>query len=138
MKTKVLLPMTVLMAMALTSCHHKDLVYEENDRGSVYVVFDWRNAPDANPSSMMTYFYPVNKGGDALLYTFPGAQGSEISIPYGEYVGVGLNGDNAEWSGLRNTHDPDLFEVYTRDAERLEAYGFTSRSVPRAAGAEGG
>lgn len=106
-----------------------------NDRNEIYVAFDWRNAPDANPSSMLAYFYSATRG-DALLYTFANAEGGQISIPYGYYAGIGINGDNTDWAGMRNTDDPESFEVYTRDAENLEAYGILSRSVPRAAGTE--
>lgn len=106
-----------------------------NERSEIYVAFDWRNAPDANPSSMMAYFFPATRG-DAILYTFSNAEGGEITIPYGYYAGIGLNGDNTEWAGMRNTDDPESFEVYTRDAENLEAYGILSRSVPRAEGTE--
>lgn len=136
MKTHILVPiMAAASALALTSCRHKDLVFEMNDRSEVYVTFDWRKAPDANPASMLAYFYPAS-GADALLYTFSDITGGKISIPSGHYFGIGINGDNDDWASMRHTDDPDLFEVYTRDAESLEANGFASRTVPRAAGAE--
>ncbi|MDE6321567.1 MAG: DUF5119 domain-containing protein [Muribaculaceae bacterium] len=135
MKTSVLIPSMAILALSASSCLHKDLDFEVDDRGEVDVVFDWRNAPDADPSSMLTYFYPSD-GGNALLYTFVGKNGGRISIPYGYYAGIGINGDNADWAGMRNTDDPEQFEVFTRDAVNLEGYGIQSRSVPRAAGTE--
>ena len=135
MKAKIFLPAMAIIALSTSSCLHKDLDFEINDRGEVYVAFDWRNAPDANPSSMLTYFYPA-KGGDALLYTFADPSGGQISIPYDYYSGISINGDNTDWAGMRNMDDPEQFEVFTRDAESLEAYGILSRSVPRAEGTE--
>ncbi len=135
MKTCKLIPLLALGALALTSCRHKDLIMEANDRHEVYVAFDWRNAPEASPASMLAYFYSPTAG-EPLLYTFSDPTGGKISIPYGSYSGIGINGDNTDWAAMRGTESPDLFEVYTRDAEALQASGFTSRSVPRAAGAE--
>lgn len=135
MKASILIPSMAILALSTSSCLHKDLDFEVNDRSEVYVAFDWRNAPEANPTSMLAYFYPTT-GGDALLYTFVDMAGGQISIPYGYYAGIGINGDNTDWAGMRNTDDPEQFEVFTRDAESLEAYGILSRSVPRAAGTE--
>lgn len=137
MKTRLIITLSAaLCAVLFSSCRHKDLIMGTNDRHEVYVVYDWRNAPEANPESMLAYFYSP-AGGDALLYTFSDPTGGKISIPYGTYSGIGINGDNTEWMRMRNTEDPDIFEVYTRDAENLQASGYLSRSVPRAEGAEG-
>ncbi len=137
MKTRILIPIMLgLMALSLSSCRHKDLFYEVNDRSEIYVVFDWRNAPDANPSSMLAYFYPAG-GGSELLYPFADITGGSISIPFGYYSAIAVNGDNTDLIGMRHTDDPEMFEVFTRDAETLEANAIASRSVPRAAGAEG-
>lgn len=136
MKAHALAPIfTVIITLATSSCRHKDIDLEVNDRCEIYVTFDWRNAPDANPSSMMAYFYPASQG-EEMLYTFADATGGQISIPYGYYAGIGINGDNTEWASIKNTDDPESFEVNTGDAESLEAYGLVSRSVPRAPGTE--
>lgn len=135
MKACILIPSIALMALSTSSCLHKDLDFEVNDRSEVYVAFDWRNAPQADPASMSAYFYPAS-GGEALLYTFADAAGGQISIPYGYYSGIAINGDISDWAGMRNTDNPEQFEVFTRDASSLEAYGILSRSVPRAAGTE--
>lgn len=136
MKSRILLPILLgVLGFSVSSCRHKDIYYQANDRSEVYVVFDWRNAPDAAPSSMLAYFYPAG-GGSELLYTFSDITGGNISIPYGYYAGIGVNGDNADRIGMRQTEDAESFEVFTRDAESLEAKGIVSRSVPRAPGAE--
>lgn len=127
--------MIAMAGLAMASCRHKDIDMEVNDRCEIYVAFDWQKAPDADPSSMLSYFYPV-KGGEPLLYTFAGRDGGRIAIPYGHYTGISINGDNGDWAEMRNTDDPDKFEVCTRDAETMQALGMPSRSVPRAAGTE--
>lgn len=131
---RFMVPAVALSVLSLTSCLHKDLDTELNTRVKVNVVFDWDNAPDATPSSMLSYFY--SDEGNLLTYTFPGRDGDEISIPSGKYCGVSLNGDISEWASMRNTDDPDMFEITTRNAEQLEGYGLMSRSLPRAEGAE--
>lgn len=135
MKTNRLIALLIgISALCLTSCLHKDLCFDHNHRVGVYVVFDWSKAPDAQPTSMLSYFIPI--GDEALLYTFAGRDGGEISLPSGAYTAISLNGDNSYWAGLRYTDDPDRFEIYTRDADRLQAYGLSSRSVPRAENTE--
>ncbi|MDE6317656.1 MAG: DUF5119 domain-containing protein [Muribaculaceae bacterium] len=135
MKTlRYIFPALAISAMSLTSCLHKDLDTELYHRVNVNVIFDWQNAPDANPTSMLTYFY--HEGDDALVFTFPGGEGGEVSIPSGTYNGVSLNGDISDWASMRNMDDPESFEIYTKNAEQLEGYGLSSRSLPRAEGAE--
>lgn len=136
MKAKSLLTIfAASLALATSSCRHKDIDLVVNNRCEIYVTYDWRNAPDAHPSSMLAYFYPTTRS-EAMLYTFADPAGGQISIPYGHYAGISINGDNAEWASILNTDDPDVFVVKTNDAESLEAYGIISRSVPRAPGTE--
>lgn len=135
MKLKLITLFAAITALSLTSCRHKDICFDHSHRIGVYVAFDWRNAPEANPTSMLTYFYPAD-GSETLLYTFADRDGGEISLPYGSYSALALNGDNSYWASFRNTDDIDSFEVFTRDAEQLEGYGVATQSLPRAKGAE--
>ncbi len=121
-------------AVSLSSCLHKDLCFDHSHRVTVYEEFDWRNAPDADPTSMLTYYFPSQ--GEVLTYTFAGRDGGEISLPFGSYSAISISGDNTYWGGLRNTDDPARFELYTKDAEQLRGYGLQTRSLPRAKGAE--
>ncbi len=116
--------------VSLSSCHHKDLCYEESSNVEINVVFDWSNAPEANPSSMAAYFYT----GDStpLRYIFSDITGGIIRIPYGYYDGLCINSDNTDWALMRNTSNIDSLEVYTREASTLTAYGLSSRALPRA------
>ncbi|MDE7451813.1 MAG: DUF5119 domain-containing protein, partial [Paramuribaculum sp.] len=45
----------IAAVVSLSSCRHKELYEEELNYQEVEVVFDWRNAPDANPASMVLY-----------------------------------------------------------------------------------
>lgn len=138
MNTRKLITMSALaaMSMSFTSCLHKDLCFDHTHRADVYVDFDWQKAPDAAPTSMLTYFYPAD--GSVLEYTFAGRDGGVVGLPIGNtYTAICINGDNTYWAGMRNTEDPDNFELYTKDAEQLESYGLRTRGLPRATGAEG-
>ena len=119
--------LTVLVT--LSSCHHKDLDYDDSTNVEINVVFDWRNAPEANPSSMATYFF--TGGQNPLRYIFSDITGGIIKIPYGYYDGLCLNSDNTDWALMRNTSSIDSFEIYTRDASTLTSYGISSRALPR-------
>ncbi|MDE7380994.1 MAG: DUF5119 domain-containing protein [Muribaculaceae bacterium] len=124
-----------VMAMMLTSCRHKDLCYDHSHRSSVRVVFDWEEAPDANPTSMLSYFFPEYDG-EPMIYTFAGREGGNISIPFGNYNSITISGDNTDWATLLNTANPLGFKVITKDAERLEGYGLSVSVLPRARGSE--
>lgn len=125
----------IISAVSLTSCLHKDLSSDISHRVNIDVEFDWSKAPDANPTSMLTYFYPVND--EPLRYTFTGRYGGQIAIPTGYYRGMALNGDISDWASILSTEDPDLMEIRTKDADQLEGYGLSARSLPRAEGTEG-
>ena len=90
-----------LVVTLLSSCHHKDLSLLENPGVRVRVVFDWSNAPDADPSSMALYMYPLG-GGTPLRYILSGRDGGEIKLPAGMYDAICLNADNNDWAALRN------------------------------------
>lgn len=131
----ILAMVLAMLTLAFSSCRHKDLWDEDAPRVKENVVFDWRNAPDANPSSMLTYFFPED-GTDPLIYTFDNREGGELSIPLGRYTAISVNGDNSDWASMVNTDDPENFEIITKDAEELEGYSINTRSIPRAKGTE--
>ena len=106
---KLMMPLFAVVSLSLTSCLHKDLSYDDSRRADIYVDFDWSNAQDAAPTSMLTYFFPA--GGDVLEYTFAGRDGGQIALPVGTtYCAISINGDNTYWAGMRHTDDPDRFE----------------------------
>ncbi len=124
----------VLLATA-TSCEHKDLCYDHAHTLEVDVVFDWRNAADAQPASMVLYLFSRD-GGDPLRYIFTGRDGGRITVPYGTYDALCMNSDNTDWAFQRNTKDIEAFETYTEDAKTLAVYGIETTTLPRARGAQ--
>lgn len=126
----------LLLLPALSSCNHKDLCYEHNHNAEVNLVFDWRNAPDADPSSMAAVMFDRNLTNDPIRFIFTGRDGGKINLPLGQYDAIGLNADLNDWANFRNQPDIESVELYTNDADRLEAYNLMPESVPRSRGTE--
>ncbi len=131
---KMMLPL--LAAATLNSCNHKDLDILYDDAGNVRVAFDWRNAPEAAPQSMEAIFFDAQGAAEPVRFQFAGRDGGSVHIPAGTYSVIGQNSDNTDWAHRRNEQDPNLFEIYTPDASRLDALGLNARTLPRARGAE--
>lgn len=121
--------------LMMMSCHHKDLVFESDRVGHITVVFDWRYAPDANPSSMAFYLHNHDDG-NSLRYIFQNNTGGSIKVPGGLYRGLCLNADLTDWAVISNEDDADNFEISTTDSNILPAAGFPTRSIPRGPDAE--
>ena len=118
-----------------SSCNHKDILWDHTPTARTKVVFDWRNAPDADPASMELCMYPYS-GGNHLSYNIPGKDGGYIDIPEDSYDAICVNNDDLDWALYRNTNDENDFEVYTHDASELGAYKLLTNSIPRAEGSE--
>lgn len=136
MKRYLLSIFSVFILTLLPVCNHKDICFEDGESGDIIVTFDWRYASDANPASMVVYFFEPTGENSHLRFIFPNKTGGEIRIPYGNYCALGMNSDNTDWARIRHDEDIDSFETYTDDAEGTEAYGLTTRALPRAAGTE--
>ncbi len=126
--------MAVISVGTLASCDHKDLI-SLGDPSEIEIVYDWRNAPDANPASMQAFLYE-EAGGEPLRYIFAGRDGGPTRVPSGHYSGLGMNSDETDWAQYRNHTDIETFEIYTHEASGLSAYGLPTRGIPRAEGAE--
>ncbi len=126
----------ILATFSLTSCNHKDLCFDHNHNIDTEVIFDWRNAPDAQPSSMALIMFDRNLVNDPIRYIFSGREGGPIDLPVGQYDAIGMNADLNDWAKFRNQPDIESVEIYTDDAEELEAYQLSSYSVPRVRGTE--
>lgn len=118
-----------------TSCEHKELCFDHRHcRIPVSVVFDWRNAPSADPESMSLFLFPKD-GGEPLRYEFAGRDGGEIAIPVGRYDAVCVNSDT-ESAYFRNMNRLETFEVRTREIELFAGLDIRSEGAPRAEGTE--
>ncbi len=131
MKDIVFSTICLLGAAMMTSCDHKDLIYDNTQTPELKIIFDWRNADGASPASVAAYLFPEAGTTPALRYNFSGKDGGLANVPGGGYIGLGMNSDNTDWARFRNTDDSDLFEVYTDDVAALATFGLDPLSVPR-------
>ena len=129
---------TLLFPLLFSSCHHKDLDFEEIPMEEVEIRFDWSNAPEANPESMATWLFynPTESPDSTLRFDFPNSIGGIVRIPYGHFTGLAYNSDNTDWAYFRNYENMEDFEIYTRQVNSLPKSGLSTRNVPRANEAE--
>ena len=128
--------LSAAVLMSLSSCNHKDLMIETELRSDLEVVYDWVNAPDANPASMELRLHPIANPTAFINFIFRNRDGGHLDAPVGNYAAIGLNADLTDWAQRRDEDDPDRFTLYTADAVNLEHLGLPTRSLPRATGAE--
>lgn len=123
--------LTLLLAcIGFSSCNHKDLVYEDSRTGHLNVIFDWRNAPGANPASMAFYLYHTD-GSVPLRFIFQNNTGGTIKVPTAEYSGMCLNADITDWAVISGAESIYEYEISTTDTEFLPATGLPTRGLPR-------
>ena len=128
--------LTLSMAgLAATSCHHKDLYMEEEMSSELQVVFDWRNAPDADPESMALYLYEED-GHSPMRFIFSNKTGGLIKAPFGTRHAICMNADNTDWARMRNNESIETLEIYTQDAESIGSRADDSTTIPRPEGTE--
>lgn len=128
-----------LVALATTSCEHKDLCYNHiHNAASVKVIFDWKNVPDADPASMSLYLFPKN-GSKPERYEFTKKEGGIIRVIPGIYDAICINSDT-EGIVCKNTDKFETFEISTQTSElltySLQSLGVPTNNVPRAEGSE--
>lgn len=122
-------------AMFLTaSCDHKELCFDHTHIVPVEVVFDWSDAPEANPASMATYFYDSEGGRQRIIIA--GKEGGRIMLPIGDYSAIATNSDDTDWAGIRNDSDIETIESFTADVSVLAGGGYDTQTLPRARSTE--
>lgn len=135
MKTSNIIFMLSFTAVCLTSCHHKDLYMEEEMTSQLQVVFDWRNAPEADPESMALYLYEED-GHNPMRFIFSNKTGGLIKSPFGTHHAICINADNTNWARMRNHESVESLEIYTQDAQEIGSRADNSNTVPRPEGTE--
>ena len=134
MKTSRMLIMLVA-TLSISSCRHKDLYMESEMSSELQVVFDWRNAPEANPESMALYLYE-DDGLNPMRFIFSNKSGGLIKSPFGNHHAICLNADNTDWACMRNNESVETLEIYTQDAEEIGTRADNSSTIPRPEGTE--
>lgn len=124
-----------LSALSLTSCRHKDVYMEEEMTSELQVVFDWMNAPEANPESMALYLYD-EEGNNPMRFIFSNKTGGLIKSPFGMHHAICLNADNTDWAKMRNNESIETLEIYTQDAKEIGTRADNSSTIPRPEGTE--
>lgn len=104
---------------ALSSCNHKDLCYEHIHTSKLRVVYDWSDAPEANPRGMCVFFYSLDEPGTWYRFDFANTHGGEIELPQGHYRLITYNNDT-EAVRFSATNDFGLHKAYTREGDLLE------------------
>lgn len=125
----------VSIVISLSSCRHKDLYMEEDMTSELQVVFDWRNATEANPSSMALYLFEED-GHSPMRFIFSDIHGGRIKAPFGLRHAICMNADNTDWARLRNTDNIENMEIYTSDVDDPAEATVRASSVPRPEGTE--
>ena len=128
--------MILIAAVALSACH-KELCYQHPHSCGLEVVFDWEEAPEASPTTMSLYLYPLESENDLpLRYEFKGRDGGIVSIPEGSYAAVCLNSDLRLLSITEGTRAGLLTVISagTQVLSELGRYGITEKNIPRAEG----
>ncbi len=128
----------IVVALSISSCEHKDLCYHHEHYTTLRLEFDWRDAPDANPSGMCVFFYPDDPSREVIRFDFKGLEGGEITVPQGRYRMLTYNNDT---SGVlfSGKEDVEAHTAYTRTGGLFEPAGLPpshGTRAPRAKGSE--
>jgi hypothetical protein len=123
----------VTLLVLLTSCEHKELCFHHF--ASLRITFDWVKAPNANPSSMRVYLYPVDDEANYTVVDLPREGGYIKDVAPGEYKLLCFN--NNETSYERNVGSFVRQSLTTSLTSYLEPLNIvTYASMPVAAGTD--
>lgn len=128
-----------VIALATSSCEHKELCYHHPHEVRLRVDFDWVDAPEANPEGMCVFFYSLDSDRPMRRFDFKGRMGDYITITEGRYRVICYNNDT-EVCMFDAMHAFDSHFAFTREGAILEpvlgAAASRSAKVPRAKGSE--
>ena len=128
----------LMSAVLLCSCKAelRDLYYEEDSWNTLQVLFDWQEAPEANPQGMTVLFYDELQSKEPERYDYSGTRGGTASLMFGTYRAIAYNYDT-ETILYRNMSSWQTLEAYTRYSSIEEGAQIATRdAMPRASGAE--
>lgn len=130
------LAISILAGFLFCGCEQKDLCYDHNHASDVEVTFDWKNDTCANPSSMMTFFFPRKADERMLKREFIGKGGGMAQVLVG--VGYGALCFNSDTRNIqyRTIGESGSVIVSLKDAGTIDRIGVAANSLPRAKGSE--
>lgn len=112
--------MVVLFLCLLPSCDHKELCFDHAHMVDLDIRFDWSEAPDADPRTMVVQFFRM----DGSYYTsreLPRAAGGKVRVEADEYMLLFHNGEMEAVGEGGNTCDS--FWLYTKPQSILDPMG---------------
>lgn len=140
------------MTLLFGACDHKELCFHHPHAQTLRLIFDWRDAPTANPEGMSVFFYPLpddtDVAGRADDEDVPPALGSYYRFNLGRAGGMLEGILPGRYRVITYNHDTEavLFNGvddfdghmgFTREGSALEPiYGNTGTRAPMAPGAE--
>lgn len=126
------IPLLAVAVLALTGCRYKPLCYDHNHLVDVRVVYDWKDAPEAELEGMTVLFYDLSgKADEPIRYDLPGKEGGVVRLPHGDWQAVSYNYDS-ESILFRGLHSIGTVEAYTRSSSVAEGTKLMTRGeMPR-------
>ncbi len=105
----------ICLSAMCSSCRQRELCYDHSHYSPVSVVFDWSRCPDAEPATMVVWFFPAEGGAGRRYEIIPGGDtsrgGSEfntvLKVAPGSYRVICHNGETEN-----NLEDGDTFFSY--------------------------
>lgn len=120
---KFIIPFIYACVALAIACEHKDLCIHHPHKAKVRVVFDWKNAPEANPKGMCIWFYPVDGG--QPIYRDLKNEGGFVELVDGSYTAICYNNDY-EATRIKGSRNFDTHSFYTREGGITEGVNGTS------------
>lgn len=121
--TILCLTAALLAAVLLAGCDSRELCYDHSHKMPVSIEFDWTDAPDAQPATMVVWFFPVD-GSQGLRFELIGdghttrtSFDAVVKVPVGTYRMVCHNG-SSEFNIEQGSNFND-YMVTTYDVEVL-------------------
>ncbi len=124
------------ITMLLGSCQQKELCYDHNHVPNIQVTFDWKDNPDANPSSMMVYLYPRTPGETVLKREFSGKDGGVTEAKAGVSYTILAFDSDAKNTYFKELEGENAMEVTSMNATNVGATALPASEMPRAEGTE--
>lgn len=120
--------------LSLQSCDHKELCYDHDHAVGISIKFDWRYSPEANPTSMYMYFFPVGGDYKTLAREFRGKNGGGVELIINRTYDALCFNSNLKNIVFRNIASRETVEAYTKNATTIPNTGISTATLPRADG----
>ena len=122
----------VMLCMAasllLTCCEHKELCYDHSHSVEIEIRFNWQNAPDATPRTMVVNFFSTD-GRHVAVREFTSMHGGKIKMDAGEYRILCHNG---EMENVKEAVDAfDRYSLITAEESLLAPMSRQMDAPPR-------